>query len=378
MGSSKKRFAVFPAKYGSMPYIFLIYLVMPIYSMTSFKGIKAIIGFGLIALFMVTYRQLYSSSGKKSFTWWFFLQLAIVMVLGMVYTPYNAFLGFFSSFFAGWYKKKREFSWAIAGLVTVVLVPLGFHFFELLPQDFAFFLPFICVMIVMPFGTRSINRKIDLEKQLDQANEKISELVKREERMRIARDLHDTLGHTLSLITLKSQLVSKLAVKNPEHAIKEAKEIETASRSALKQVRELVSDLRVYTISEELIQVEKILKAAGIQFSCRNKCDVKNVTTLAQNMISLCLREAVTNIVKHSQATQCEVRIADGKGGVTMEIWDDGIGFDIEKQQGNGLKGLKERLALVNGSLSFNGKSGSELTINVPAVLTPGKEAVQL
>lgn len=377
MGSGKKKFELFPSKFGMMPYIFLIYLVMPIYSMTSFQGVKAIVGFGLIAFFIVTYRQLYASSGTKHFTFWFILQLAIIIVLGIFYSPYNAFMGFFSSFFSGWYKNKKSFSWAISGLAASVAISVLVHFSELQIQDLVFFLPFICVMVFMPFGVRSVNRKIDLEKQLDQANERIRELVKREERMRIARDLHDTLGHTLSLITLKSQLVAKLAEKKPAQAIQEAKEIEVTSRSALKQVRELVSDLRVYSISEELVQVETILKAAGIQFFCQNDGDLRGLTPLAQNMISLCLREAVTNIVKHSQATQCEVRIADTKGGVTMAIRDNGIGFEIEKQQGNGLKGLKERLALVNGSLSSSGERGSELTIKVPFILTPGKELNQ-
>ena len=87
---------------------------------------------------------------------------------------------------------------------------------------------------------------------MDQANEQIKELIKREERVRIARDLHDTLGHTLSLITLQSQLVQRLAEKHPERAKAEAKEIEMTSRSALRQVRELVSDMRAITIAEEL------------------------------------------------------------------------------------------------------------------------------
>ncbi|MCB6771060.1 histidine kinase, partial [Veillonella atypica] len=106
----------------------------------------------------------------------------------------------------------------------------------------------------------------ELERKLDQANQRIAELIKREERVRISRDLHDKLGHTLSLLTLKSQLVQRLISIDTERAQQEAKEIELTSRAVLKQVRELVSDLRTITIAEELVQIQQILRAANFTY----------------------------------------------------------------------------------------------------------------
>ena len=174
-------------------------------------------------------------------------------------------MGFFPANFIGWYFDKKKFKIALISFILMELIPAFYHglFFS---TNTLYILPFLVIMILSPFGIRSMNKRMELEKQLDQANEKIKELVKREERTRIARDLHDTLGHTLSLITLKSQLVEKLTKIDPERAQIEAKEIEKTSRSALKQVRELVTSMRAITIAEELIQVQEILQAAGIAY----------------------------------------------------------------------------------------------------------------
>ena len=112
-----------------------------------------------------------------------------------------------------------------------------------------------------------MNERMELKNQLNEANEQIKTLIKQEERVRIARDLHDTLGHTLSLITLQSQVIQRIA-NDPDKVRAEAKEIEQTSRSALQQVRELVSDMRVSTIEEELVHMEQILAAGNIEFHC--------------------------------------------------------------------------------------------------------------
>lgn len=190
-------------------------------------------------------------------------------------------------------------------------------------------------MLVSPFGIKSLGRRKILEKQLDQANEVIEELVKREERMRIARDLHDTMGHTLSLITLKSQLVERLVAKDPERAQAEAREIQRTSRAALRQVRELVSEMRAVTVAEELAEAGKMLRAAEIVLEVQGEVSLEDVPDLTQNILSLCIKEAVTNIVKHSQATRCRIGIAltEGQCGSPLRITE--LDSLLMKQDGN-------------------------------------------
>jgi len=224
-----------------------------------------------------------------------------------------------------------------------------------------------------------MNRRMELEQKLDEANQHIKELVKREERVRIARDLHDTLGHTLSLLTLKSQLVQRIIASAPERARKEAREMETTSRAALKQARELVSDMKTATIAEELIHIQQILRAADITFEYMGGSDFSNIPPVTQNIVSMCIREAATNIVKHSRATHCTISISQTDDKISITIKDDGMGMDQQKTPfGNGLRGMKERLALIDGALDVSTHDGTVLSIAVPNVKkAEGKEAIQ-
>lgn len=221
-------------------------------------------------LFAVTYRQLYWVTGR-TFNLWLALQLGIILALCAFYSPYNFYMGFFTSNFIGWSTDHKKFNVAISCFAAVEVLSLLIGSRDLLVSDLPFLLPFLLIMLVMPYGIRSMARRQHLEQELDRANEQIKELIKRGERMRIARDLHDTLGHTLSLITLKSQLVEKLASKDAERAQVEAREIQRTSRAALRQVRELVSDMRAVTVVEALAEAGEILRAADIPAAGRRR-----------------------------------------------------------------------------------------------------------
>lgn len=378
----KKIFSMFPKRYGFFPYIFLIYLLLPISYLTNqTSGIKQLIGFGLVLLFLVTYRQLFFiSPQKKLFTYWLAIQLAIILIYTVFYDINLVFLGFFSANFIGYYREKKIFRRGLASLVVVLVAPFIYHLLKdpsLLNRLF-YFLPFLVIMLISPYGIRSMNRRMELEQELDEANQQIKELVKREERVRIARDLHDTLGHTLSLLTLKSQLVQRTIASDPERARKEAREMETTSRAALKQVRELVSDMKTATIAEELIHIQQILRAADITFEYMGGSDFSNISPVTQNIVSMCIREAATNIVKHSRATHCTISISQTDDKISITIKDDGMGMDQQTPFGNGLRGMKERLALIDGALDVSTHNGTVLNITVPIVKkAERKETIQ-
>jgi two-component system sensor histidine kinase DesK len=225
-------------------------------------------------------------------------------------------------------------------------------------------------MLVSPYGIRTMLDRQQLEAKLDEAQQHIKELIKREERMRIARDLHDTMGHTLSLITLKSELVTKLIAKNPERAIQEAREIERTSRAALREVRQLVSDMRAISIAEALADAREMLRSADIEMRLSAQQEnYSDVPDLTQNMVSLCLLEAVTNIVKHSQATWSRILLKRETDGIYITIQDNGTGISMDQQQGNGLKGMSERLHLIDGSLQIDSDTkGTRLALFFPIV----------
>ena len=317
---------------------------------------------------------------KKLFTYWLAIQLSIILIYTVFYDINLVFLGFFSANFIGYYREKKTFRCGLASLVVVLVAPFIYHLLKdpsLLNRLF-YFLPFLVIMLISPYGIRSMNRRMELEQELDEANQQIKELVKREERVRIARDLHDTLGHTLSLLTLKSQLVQRTIASDPERARKEAREMETTSRAALKQVRELVSDMKTATIAEELIHIQQILRAADITFEYMGGSDFSNISPVTQNIVSMCIREAATNIVKHSRATHCTISISQTDDKISITIKDDGMGMDQQTPFGNGLRGMKERLALIDGALDVSTHNGTVLNITVPIVKkAERKETIQ-
>lgn len=369
---------MFPGRLGIMPYMFLVYLILPVIYIMKESGWKETAGYGLLLLFLISYRQLYWLIDKRGYSWWLGIQMAIILTLSIWFNPNIMMMGFFPAHFIGWYSNKKNFYTAMVTLVLIEAVPIlyvlnqGETWRSLLHAA-----PFIIVMLLSPFGIRSMNRRMELEQKLDEANGQISELIKREERVRIARDLHDTLGHTLSLITLKSQLVQKLSENHPERAGKEAEEIEQTSRSALKQVRELISNMRALTMAEALLEIQHTFKAAGIDCSFEGDPDCPGLSLLEQNILGMCLREAATNIVKHSQARSCSIKFREEGGHLNLYIRDNGIGVSPDQKFGNGLQGMAERIAIINGRLSVENEAGTCLFITLPIVIKQeSKEAV--
>ncbi len=360
-------FVIFPKKYGFFPYVFLIYVFFPVSFVMEESGWKRLIGFGLIILFIISYRQLYFLEGTWKFHMWLYIQMTIILVLSVFYNLNHFYLGFFPANFISWYKEKRHFQLAILYLAFCIMTPMVVYD-EIVTDTIMYLFPFLVLILCSPFAYRSMYSKMELEEQLNQANEQIDELIKREERLRIARDLHDTLGHTLSLITLKSQLVAKLADRDAKRAISEAKEIERTSRAALSQVRELIDDMRMMTIPEELMEAKALLQAAHISHSSMVKVEFSHIPLLTQNILSMCIREAVTNVVKHSQAKRCEIKITERAGEIQLSIWDDGKGYPTNDVKGNGITGMEERLTIIEGTVNRQNKNGAYLLITVPVI----------
>lgn len=377
-----------PPRYGVLPYIFLFYLIFPIMSIQERDVGLQILGYSLVLVFVAIYRQLYWSANGRVYNLLLLGMMLIIVAFSQLGGLYNLYLGFFTATFIGGIRSKKTFKMFLVLFGLSMIAMIGLHVNELSPSDLISLFPIMMVLLLLPFGMRSVNRQIELRKQLDAANEQIGELMKKEERMRIARDLHDTLGHTLSLITLKSQLVERMALKDPERAQQEAKEIQETSRAALRQVRELVSEMRAIKLSEELIEAREMLRAAGMTLHIEGESKLQGVSDLTQNILSLCLKEAVTNIVKHSRAENCTVTIFQSGSEVGMNIEDDGIGPNGKKDPemgerqaggsglehvggGNGLKGMRERLALIEGKLELapRERKGTVLRVTVPLVV---------
>ncbi|PGO31494.1 sensor histidine kinase [Bacillus cereus] len=372
----KKRFEIFPKHMGFFPYMWLVYLLFPLYNLTQVSGWKLVIGIGMLIVFIITYRQLYFV--QKTFVLWACIQMVLTFLFALFYNPFMIFFGFFTASAMGFAPSKKAFRVLLCLLVVMLGAFIFVNVNQLTIPSLVNIVPMFILMLLTPFGMRNFNQKKMLKNQLNEANEQIKDLVKREERQRIARDLHDTLGHTLSLITLKSQLVEKLIVKNPERASIEAKEITQTSRTALKQLRELISDMRMITVEEELEQIKTILQAANIELEVKQEANSSSLSPIEQNILGMCLREAVTNIVKHSKATECIVSVLESQGELILKVEDNGVGLENQSHDGNGIRGMKERIALIDGLVELDTiNPGTLLTVKVPIVIRTGKDEVR-
>jgi two-component system sensor histidine kinase DesK len=176
---------------------------------------------------------------------------------------------------------------------------------------------------------------------LTAARAEVARLAAENERTRIARDLHDLLGHSLTTITVKAELARRLAVHDPGGAVGEIGEVAALSRRPLADVRAAVSNYREVTLAGELATGHELLRAAGIAAELPPAADVVDDAT--QELFGWVLREGLTNVVRHSHARSCTVRITPS----SVEIVDDGVG--TPSGGGNGLHGLAERVASAGG-----------------------------
>ncbi len=303
------------------------------------------------------------------------MAISIIMTLFYGYVYFALFL----AFFIGNVQSKIGFFtlYIVHLLTTIIAVSLSFFTQnELFFAQFPFIIISIIGVILLPFNTYNRNKREKLEGQLEDANKRISQLMVIEERQRIARDLHDTLGQKLSLIGLKSDLARKLIEKNPDSAKAELSDINQTARTALKEVREMVSDMRGAKLEEEMIHIQQILKAAEMEFQFDGNAQLKSTPLLVENVVSMCLKETVTNVVKHSQAKLCKVSIKESPDELRIIVQDDGVGFS-GTSLGNGLRGIRERLEFVNGSLEISQANGTIVVIKVPnAIKQKAKEGL--
>jgi two-component system sensor histidine kinase DesK len=186
------------------------------------------------------------------------------------------------------------------------------------------------------------------------------------ERERIARDLHDVLGHTLSLIVLKSELAGRLVATNPARAAAEIGDVERTARTALAEVREAIGGYRARGLAAEIESARRTLDAAGVTLLLEEaSANPTGLTANEETVLALALREAVTNIVRHARATTCSLRFITRDGRRRLVIEDNGL--HSATREGNGLRGMRERVESLGGQLLLEREHGTRLSIDLPA-----------
>lgn len=212
-------------------------------------------------------------------------------------------------------------------------------------------------VIVLLVGIMTTLVRISIDHDI--TNEAIKEqLLVVGERERVARDVHDVLGHSLTVVTVKAELAARLIEVDPKRAAVELEQIQSLTRQALAEVRATVGGLRVARLGEELEGARGALHAAGIEAQVPDDASV--VDPRYRIVFAWVLREAITNVVRHSQARSCVVSLSEHE----MSVADDGIGL-ASGSAGNGLRGIRERVAAVSGRLDIAARPGGGTVLTV-------------
>jgi len=233
--------------------------------------------------------------------------------------------------------------------------------------------------VLVGLGVIALRRQFELTAELARAREEVAQLAASEERLRLARDLHDLTGQSLSMITLKSELAAKLLRRMPDggdrdRALAQAEEVAAVSRQTLHDIREAISGYRRPTLAVEIITARTALESAGITTH-----DDAEVTLLSgtfdpdvEAALAWCLREAATNVLRHSGARNCHVSLTRRAGpSLCLEVRDDGpgtgVGTETAARSGTGLRGMSERLSALGGHLEVRPSArGFDLLASVP------------
>lgn len=373
---------IFHKNTGISPYVWVVFYILPFYFIFRSSSTPQIItGIVMIALFFVCYVLSFVSKGWIVYFW---TSVQIVVSITMTLLFGYMYFALFLAFFIGNIQNRVGFFvlYSIHLLTTIVTIN-----YEMITRNPVFVsqLPFVLVcmiaVILLPINTYNRNNQDKLQGQLEDANKRISELVMLEERQRISRDLHDTLGQKLSLIGLKSDLAGKLILNNPEQAIVEINDVRQTARTALKEVRELVTQMRGIRLEDELVRVQQFLQAAEIECVIEGNPILTNTSLITENVLSMCIKEAVTNVVKHSDATACYIIIEPSRTDLTIRVKDNGAGIPGNNLyfKGHGLQGMRERLEFVNGYMDIVRDGGTTIVIKVPnAFQQPEQGAIVL
>ena len=305
--------------------------------------------------------------------------IAATFTLGLITFPWNqgasTFFIYAACFLPFSIESVRRVLWLFL-LECLIILAEGYLFTFNVPHGF-FHIgwpnTFSAIFLVVIIGTGNIffAKQKRAECKLRLAQEENFALAAVAERERIARDLHDILGHTLSVIVLKAELARRLIEPDPQRATQEIADVERTARTALAEVREAIGGYRSRGLIAELEQARNTLSSAGVVLACDSP--VPQLNAAEETVLSLALREAVTNIVRHAHASSCTLRFSVTPDGYhALLVQDDGP-HPVQKE-GNGLRGMRERVQSLGGRFSIDNLRGTTLLIELPPTLTANQQ----
>jgi len=297
-------------------------------------------------LFLLLYTRVLAAPARTA--WRYAAAMAALCVVLLPWYPSGMSYFVFGCVFL--HMHFRGSAWMAVG--QVVLLGIGFVGYAMLlgyPWQAVVWMPLVTLIVGAVVQVERLNQLKDAALKLSQ--DEVRRLAATAERERIGRDLHDLLGHTLSMVALKSDLAARLVERDPAAARREIEEVAGGARQALDQVRRAVSGIRAAGLAAELASARLLLEMDGVEFGYEigDGGDRSALPPGVESTLALTVREAVTNIQRHARAHSARVAFSVEDGEAVLRIEDDGRGGAIVP--GNGLSGMRERLEAARGSL---------------------------
>ena len=373
--------------------VWLVYLIQPVGDLFGHHhgvawiagGLAITVAFCVIYMLVLMYSDTWPRGGRYGLAAIAVLSALACTVYGKEWTS----LWIYVSAATGWVLAaapdgRRAATRGVAGVGACY-----FFFCWVSHQDLTDALIVLLPVLLIGLAMMGFRMQITLMHELAQARGTVAKLAANEERLRLARDMHDLTGQSLSMITLKSELAAKRLARLPSSAgrdavLTELGDIGRVSRQTLHDIREAVSGYRRPTLAIEVITARNALEAAAIRLDDDAALTMRSGTfdPDTEAVLAWCLREAVTNVIRHSGARNCRISLAEHGRELTLEVTDDGRGLaepglaapvrQDSPPKGSGLRGMSERLSAVGGRLSLgpadpSGASrGFRLTAAVP------------
>jgi len=350
-----------------MRYIWLVYLVA-LFFQPAFDPKSDLRDWVAIAALLGVFLPLYVAGYRAVEDRQLLLIVGAMAALGVAGSLINGGASVFviyAAALAAYLEPVRRAVLVVAALVGVlglmmVISPVP------LPSRFLGLVPALVFTIVTGAANIFDAERERAQRRLRRADEEIERLAALAERERIARDLHDLLGHTLSLIVVKSELAARLAQSEPARAGDEMRDVERIGREALGEVRAAVVGYRAKGLRGELDGARRALAAAGVEATV--EADLPALPIAYESALALALRESVTNVVRHADARHATIRIVVEESRVVLEVADDGRGG--AGPEGAGLTGMRERIAALGGAVQRDGESGMRVRVTLPVEAT--------
>lgn len=344
---------------GLLTYLWLVYLCFFFieWFFRPVGWVEVVLALATVGLFLGLYFSAFRSRG-----WNALAHVIAIAALSVVWGPFNAGSSVFFIYAASFAYRigpPRHSLLAVAGIAATALATAW------LTQPMLFYwIPGVVISVIIGVANIVMGEQERRNAELRLTQAEVRRLARVAERERIARDLHDVLGHTLSVIAVKSELAARLVDTDPAEATEEMRSVQSTARQALADVREAIGGIRHQELDEAIEQVRSGLRAADVELFYERDPELV-LSRQREAMLALVIREATTNVIRHARARHCRVQLRrQSDGEVLLEISDDGQGRI--KPDGGGIQGMFARIEALGGTLDIDVDHGRRLRAELP------------